>query len=558
MKMKGARIVVESLLKENVDTIFAYIGGQIITVFDELYHYRDRINIIQPRHEQGGTHAADGYARSTGKPGVVIVTSGPGATNTVTGIATAYMDSIPLIIITGQVPTHFIGTDAFQEADITGITMPITKANFLVKDVDDLAMTIKRAFYVACTGRPGPVLIDIPSDVQKKETEFHYPETIMLKSYNPVEHGHPRQIKAALEMLKTSEKPLVLVGGGVNFSDTTDLVNEFIDTFKIPAVTTMMGHGLNPKNEDLYIGTIGMHGTLYGNHALQNADLIFALGTRFSDRIMGEAKTFAPKARIVHIDVDPAEIGKNKDIHVPIVGTVRSVISQFLKQGAIDRCHEEWIKELKEFKKKHPLTYGKTGGLKPQHLIQLANRYFPEDTIVASDVGQNQMWVSQYYRFRQPRCYLSSGGLGTMGFALPAAIGAKLGNPKRSVLMVAGDGGFQMNIQELATIKHYDLAVKMLVLDNSCLGMVRQWQELLFEKRYSQTTLADNPDFAEIVRAYGIHAITIDKPEQAEKAIKELVKAKGPMLVYARIDPCENVLPMVPAGQSLDNAITKI
>lgn len=558
MKMNGARIVVESLMKEGVDTLFCYIGGAVIPIFDELYKCQHNMKLIQPKHEQGGTHAADGYARSTGKPGVVLVTSGPGATNTVTGIATAYMDSIPIVVITGQVPTHRIGTDAFQEADITGITLPITKANFLVKSVDQLAATMKNAFYITRTGRPGPVLIDIPGDVQREEVEFRYPETVHLASYNPKENGHPKQIKVAVDLIRRARKPLVLAGGGVNFSDATPLLNTFLDTFNIPAVTTLMGHGVNPGNEALYYGGIGMHGTMYGNYALQNADLIIALGTRFNDRILGDTISFAPRAKIIQVDIDPAEIEKNKEIHIPIVGQVKRVLQRFMESGPGSQNLQPWIEELKGYKKAHPLEYSHKGGLKPQYLISLASKLFPADTIVASDVGQNQMWVAQHFRFRHPRCLLSSGGLGTMGFSLPAAIGAKIGNPGREVLMVSGDGGFQMNLQELKTIQKYGLKVKMLVLDNRFLGMVRQWQELLCEKRYSETSLADNPDFVKIAAAYGIHAKTVTAGEEAPEAIKELADSNHSMLIHARVDAGENVLPMVPAGKSLNDILTRI
>ena len=558
MKMNGAKIVVKSLMKEGVDTLFCYIGGAVIPIFDELYKCKHNMRLIQPKHEQGGTHAADGYARSTGKIGVVLVTSGPGATNTVTGIATAYMDSVPMVVITGQVPTHRIGTDAFQEADITGITLPITKANFLVKAVDQLAATIKKAFFIAGSGRPGPVLIDIPGDIQREETEFKYPEKVHLASYNPKENGHPKQVKAALDLIHKSNKPLVLAGGGVNFSGATPLLNEFLDRFNIPAVTTLMGHGINPATEDLYYGGIGMHGTMYGNYAVQHADLIIALGTRFNDRILGDTISFAPMAKIIQVDVDPAEIEKNKEIHIPIVGRVNYVIKKFLDTGPSGKNLQPWINELKCFKESHPLEFTQNEGLKPQRLISLASNIFPRDTIVASDVGQNQMWVAQHYRFRNPRCLLSSGGLGTMGFSLPAAIGAKIGNPDREVLMISGDGGFQMNLQELKTIKRYNLNLKMMILDNNYLGMVRQWQELLCEKRYSETSLQDNPDFARIAAAYGIKAKTISKSQEAVQAVSELAESKDSMLIHARVDPGENVLPMVPAGKSLDEVLTRI
>jgi len=558
MRINGARIIVESLIREGVDTLFCYPGGTVIPLFDELYQNGNNIRLIIPRHEQGGVHAADGYARVTGKTGVVIVTSGPGATNTITGIANAHMDSIPLVVITGQVATSMVGTDAFQEADITGITLPITKANFLVTQVKELAVTLQKAFYIAKSGRPGPVLVDIPVNIQHEQTEYVYSEKIEINGYNPQESGHPKQIKTAIKMIAASKKPLVLVGGGVNFSDSTELVNEFCSTFNIPVITTLMGHGVNPQKEELYYGGVGMHGSRYGNYAVQNADLIIALGVRFSDRILGDARSFAPFAKIIHVDIDPAEIGKNVNSHLPIVGHVGSVLKLFLKTEKSARDHSEWISELTQLKKKYPLTYNGSKSLKPQQIIHLAHKYFSEDTVVASDVGQNQMWVAQYFRFRQPRKLLTSGGLGTMGFALPAAIGAKIGNPDNEVLMIAGDGGFQMNIQELMTIKRYDLNVKMIVMDNKCLGMVRQWQELLCDKRYSATESPDNPDFAELARTIGIRALTVKCPEEAEEAIKELAASKESLLVHALVDPKENVLPMVPAGKPLDQFLTKI
>jgi acetolactate synthase-1/2/3 large subunit len=528
-----------------------------VEIFDELYRHRKEIRCIQPRHEQAGTHMADAYGRVTGKVPVVVATSGPGATNTVTGIATSYMDSTPLVVVTGQVPVSKIGTDAFQEVDITGITMPITKANFMVKDVDEIAQTLKNAFHIAQTGRPGPVLVDIPSNVQKEKTRFHYPKTPHLRAYKPKEIGHPRQIKAALKLIKESKKPIVIIGGGINLSNSIDAANRFLDNFNIPAVSTFMGRGINPKKKDLYLGGLGMHGSLYANHAVQNADLVIALGVRFSDRIMGNAKTFAVEAKKIHVDIDPAEIGKNLKVDVPIVGNLRSVMEEFA-QATVDSDHSEWVAHLKEYKETHPLEYKETDEVQPQHIISLADRIFPEDTVVTTDVGQHQMWVGQYHRVRHPRTFITSGGLGTMGFGLPAAIGAKLGKPDKEVLMFAGDGGFQMNIQELATVKIYDLNIKMIVMDNGVLGMVRQWQKQFFGKRYSGTPLPGNPDFAALARVYGIKARTVTKKEEAEDAINELAESKESMLLHAMIDKEESVLPWVTGGRSLDDAVTEI
>jgi len=555
--MNGARIIVESLKKEGVDTVFCYTGGAVIKIFDELYKHGDGLKLIQPRHEQGGTHAADGYARSTGKTGVVIVTSGPGATNTITGIATAYMDSSPLVVITGQVSSTLIGTDAFQESDVTGITLPITKANFLIKNIKDLAITIKKAFYIASTGRPGPVVIDIPGDIQRQDFDFIYPDKIDLQSYKPKESGHPKQIKSTIKLLSESKKPLILTGGGVNLSNAIPEMNEFLNKTGIPVVHTLMGNGVDPADDNQFLGFIGMHGTLYGNYAIQNADLIMAVGVRFSDRIIGDPTTYGKNAKIIHIDIDPAEIGKNISVELPIVGSAKSVLKE-LNSADIKLDIVEWKNELIKYKKNFPLTYEKNDKIKPQSIIELAQKYFPEDTIVVTDVGQNQIWVAQYYRIRHPRSFLTSGGLGTMGYGLPSSLGAAVGNPDKQVLMFAGDGGFQMNMQELGIIRKYGLKVKMIVLDNNYLGMVRQWQELLFEKRYSGTDMDFNPDFVKLADVFDVKAVFLEDPKKAETVIKELAMSDESMLVHIAVDPDENVLPMVPAGKALDEVLTKL
>ncbi len=555
--MNGARIIVESLKKEGVDTVFCYTGGAVISIFDELYKHGEGLNLIQPRHEQGGTHAADGYARSTGKTGVVIVTSGPGATNTITGIATAYMDSSPLVVITGQVASTLIGTDAFQESDVTGITLPITKANFLVKKIEDLAITIKKSFYIANTGRPGPVVIDIPGDIQRQEFKFNYPDTVDLQSYKPKESGHPKQIKSTIKLLSESKKPLVLSGGGVNLANAMPEMNEFLNKTGIPVVHTLMGNGINPEDDNQFFGFIGMHGTLYGNYAIQNADLIMAVGVRFSDRIIGDPNTYGKNAKIIHIDIDPAEIGKNIQVELPIVGSAKSVLKE-LNSKSIKMDISKWKNELVKYKKKYPLKYEKNDKIKPQAIIEIAQKYFPEDTVVVTDVGQNQIWVAQYYRIRKPRSFLTSGGLGTMGYGLPSALGAAVGNPDKQVLMFAGDGGFQMNMQELGIIRKYGLKVKMIILDNNYLGMVRQWQELLFEKRYSGTDMEFNPDFVKLADVFKVKAVFLKDPKEADAVIKELAEANESMLVHIAVDPDENVLPMVPAGKALDEVLTKL
>ena len=556
--MNGARLVIECLLQERVEVLFAYPGGTVIPIFDALYLHGQNIRLIQPRHEQGGTHAADGYARSTGKVGVVLVTSGPGATNTITGIATAYMDSIPMVVISGQVHMSKIGTDAFQEADIIGISMPITKANFQVRDVSALVATLKKAFALAKSGRPGPVLVDIPVNIQNQDAEFSYPEKNDFVAGPAVAKVNPEKIMAAMKLIRAAKKPLVIAGGGVVFSDATPWLDCFLNQFHIPVVVTLMGHGVHPHADELYYGGIGMHGSVYGNYAVQNADLLIALGVRFSDRILCDASRFAPKAKIIQVDIDAAEIGKNHAVDLPLIAKAADVLKAFLElaHDAVD-C-SAWIAELQRQKQNHSFAYDNTRGLKPQYLIELLDRYFPEDTIVVSDVGQNQMWVSQYYRFCSGRSFISSGGLGTMGFALPAAIGAKIGNPDREVVMVAGDGGFLMNIQELATVKRYDLSIKMVILDNSHLGMVRQWQEIMCGKRYSGTIMADNPDFVRVVEAMGIAARRLTRRERAAAVVKTLARSEKSMLVHALIDPEENVLPMVPPGKSLDDSLIKI
>ena len=554
--MKGARIVVECLKKEKVDTLFCYPGGVVIPIFDELYQHGEGIRMVQPRHEQGGTHAADGYARVTGKPGVALVTSGPGATNTVTGIATAYIDSIPMVVITGQVPSHYIGTDAFQEADITGISLPITKENILVKEVEDLAPSLKRAFHIAVSGRPGPVLVDIPKDVLMATTAFEYPEEFSLESYKPVSKGHPKQVSKALELMSEAQRPLILAGGGIQISGSTDLANALIDKYGIPVVHTLMGHGINPKNPDLRSGNIGMHGTVFGNWAVQNCDLLIALGTRFSDRILGDTVSFAPKAKIIHVDVDPAEIGKNIDVDVPIVGDLRHVLEKWISSDRDMPDFSDWVKTLTQKREENPLSYAQGTHIVPQFAMEKARQAFPKNLIVVTDVGQHQMWAHQYFDTTQPRSFVSSGGLGTMGFGVPAGIGAKLGCPDKEVLVIAGDGGFQMTMQELVTIRREKLPVKIMVLDNGYLGMVRQWQDLFHDKRYSGVLLDNNPDFSELARVLGIKGRRVEKIEEMPDALKELAESKEAMLLHVIVKEEENVFPMVAAGASLNDTRT--
>ena len=556
MAMKGARIVVECLKKEKVDTLFCYPGGVVIPIFDELFQHGDGIRMVQPRHEQGGTHAADGYARVTGKPGVVLVTSGPGATNTVTGIATAYIDSIPMVVITGQVPTDYVGTDAFQEADITGISLPVTKENILVTDIEDLTPSLKRAFHIAMSGRPGPVLVDIPKDILLATTSFEYPEEFSLESYKPVSKGHPKQVAKALEMMCQAERPLILAGGGIQISGSTEKANALIDKYGIPVVHTLMGHGISPRNKDLSSGNIGMHGTVYGNWAIQNCDLLIALGTRFSDRILGDTVSFAPNAKIIHVDVDPAEIGKNIDVDVPIVGDLRYVLEKWIEADRRMPDFSNWVAALKAKRDANPLTYTQHDAIVPQYAMEEARKAFPRDLIVVTDVGQHQMWAHQYFDDTQPRSFVSSGGLGTMGFGVPAGIGAKLGCPDREVLVIAGDGGFQMTMQELITIRREKLPVKIMVLDNGFLGMVRQWQDLFHDKRYSGVLLDNNPNFADLAKVLGIQGRRVDKVEEVPDAMRELAASKDAMLLHVIVKEEENVFPMVAAGASLNDTRT--
>jgi acetolactate synthase-1/2/3 large subunit len=549
--MNGAKILIESLKKEGVGAVFGYPGGQALPLFDALYHSDLKFYLV--RHEQGAAHAADGYARATGKPGVCIATSGPGATNLVTGIATAYMDSIPMVAITGQVKTFMIGNDAFQEADMIGITRPITKHSYLVKDVNDLARTVKEAFHIASTGRPGPVLIDLPSDVQMAETEFHYPEKVNIRGYKPTYCGHPGQIKRAVKMIAESKRPVVYAGGGVILSGAAKELREFAEKINSPVTMTLLGLGSFPGNHELSLGMLGMHGTAYANHAVQNCDLLIAIGARFDDRVTGKIDEFAPHAKIIHIDIDPSAISKSVPVDVPIVGDVKCVLDEFLK--VVHRPHDkEWTEKIVEWKQKHPLHYKMDDKLRPQYVIQQICEATKGDAIIATDVGQHQMWTAQWYNFMRPRELLSSGGLGTMGYGFPAGIGAKVGKPDSEVFVISGDGSIQMNIQELATAVVNKIDVKIAILNNSCLGMVRQWQELFYGKRYSHTKL-ENPDFVKIAEAYGAVGMRIGKKEEVRPAIEKAMHIKNVVVMDFIVEPEENVYPMVPAGKRLDDMI---
>jgi acetolactate synthase-1/2/3 large subunit len=563
MKMNGARILLECLKREGVDTIFGYPGGTVINIYDELFSFKE-IHHILPRHEQAGVHAADGYARSTGKVGVALATSGPGATNTVTGIATAYMDSVPMVIITGQVPTPLIGNDAFQEVDIIGITRPCTKHNFLVRDVAELAGIMKKAFYIARTGRPGPVLVDLPKDVQMATTEFVYPETVEIRGYKPTIEGHPKQVEKAMKLLLGAKKPVMYVGGGVLMSNAAEELTALARKLQTPVTTTLMGLGSFPGTDHLSLGLLGMHGTFYANMAMTHADLIVAIGARFDDRVTGKIATFAPHAKIIHIDIDPTSIKKNVRVDLPIVGDVKDVLAKMLRfaekhaeaVATLVATVSPWLQEIGEWKAKHPLTYKTSPSIiKPQYVIQKLRELSADDAIVATDVGQHQMWTAQFFNFTQPRTLLSSGGLGTMGYGLPAGMGAQAAFPGRQVIVVCGDGGFQMNMQELATMVQNRLPVKICILNNNFLGMVRQWQELFFGKRYSQTCMELPIDFIKLAEAFGARGFQATKPDEVEQVIKAGFADPGPVIMEFKVAREEKVLPMVPAGASLNEMV---
>ena len=562
MKMTGSEILLESLKKEGVKHLFGYPGGVVLNIFD-LLHDEKELQLILTRHEQGAVHSADGYARATGKVGVALVTSGPGATNTVTGIATAAMDSIPLVVITGQVPTMLIGNDAFQEADIVGITRPCTKYNFLVKNVSDLALTIKEAFHIARTGRPGPVLIDLPKDVTTSKVEFHWPDHVKIRSYNPTYEGNKYMITQAAHMVAKAKKPLIIAGGGVISSDASKELREFAELTDLPVAMTMMGLGGFPGSHKLSLGMLGMHGTYFANKAVQESDLLIAIGMRFDDRVTGKIDAFAPNAKIIHIDIDPTSIRKNVRVDLPIVGDVRRVLTVLNKV-----IHEEvkepwaevrkaWAKQIEAWKKERPMNYDREADvIKPQYVIEMIQELTKGDAIIATEVGQNQMWAAQFYKYDKPRTWLSSGGLGTMGYGLPAAIGAQLAFPNKLVIDIAGDGSIQMNIQELATAVINKLPVKVAILNNRFLGMVRQWQELFFQERYSHTKLDDTvPDFVKIAEAYSAVGLRATKKSEVVPVLKEAFAIKRPVIMDFVIDWTEKVYPMVPAGAAIDQML---
>ncbi|MEA3369425.1 MAG: biosynthetic-type acetolactate synthase large subunit [Candidatus Ratteibacteria bacterium] len=551
--MTGAEILVKSLIKEKVEILFGYPGGSVLPIFDELFEAP--IRFVLTRHEQAAAHAADGYARATGKVGVCIATSGPGGTNLVTGIATAYMDSIPMVAITGQVPTRMIGNDAFQEADITGITRPITKHNYLVEDVKDFARIIKEAFYLARSGRPGPILIDVPKDISMAEAEFNYPDEIDIRTYHPTYDGHPGQIKRAILAIAESKRPIIYAGGGLIISGANQELKEFVEKTRIPVTTTLLGLGGFPSNHKLSLGMLGMHGTQYANHAIMESDLIIAVGARFDDRVTGRVKDFAPQAKIIHLDIDPTSISKNIKADIPIVGDVKRILAAMNKKIAPPSI-EKWQKKIQDWKEKYPLTYKNDGqDIRPQYVIEQIYEATKGAAIITTEVGQNQMWAAQFYQYAQPRTFLSSGGLGTMGYGFPAAIGAQLGRPDKIVFDIAGDGSIQMNIQELTTAVGSQAPVKVAILNNSCLGMVRQWQELFYRKRYSGTCLT-NPDFVKVAEAFGAVGIEINKKEEVRPAIEKALKINKPVFLNFKVVEEENVFPMVPAGASLKEMIS--
>ncbi len=560
MKKNGADIFVASLLEEGVDTIFGFPGGAVLPIYDSLF--KAPLKHLLVRHEQGAVHMADGYARATGRPGVVLVTSGPGATNTVTGLATAYMDSIPLVCFTGQVPTALIGNDAFQEADIVGITRPCTKHNYLVKDVKDLAGIIKEAFHVATTGRPGPVLVDIPKDVLIAETEFVYPDKVELQSYQPTYKGHKRQIKKAIDLILKSERPVIYAGGGVLLSGAAKELTEFARKLTIPTTNTLMGLGGFPGTDPLFMGMLGMHGTYTANMAVTNTDCLIAIGSRFDDRVTGKIDEFAPYAKIIHIDIDPTSISKNVAVDIPIVGDVKHVLKELLKElptaralSPFKKTLKEWRKTVDEWTENHRLCYKPApGGLtNPQYVIEELYNATGGDAIITTEVGQNQMWAAQFFKYDKPRTFLTSGGLGTMGYGLPAAIGAQVAYPKKTVIDIAGDGSIQMNIQELMTAVQYRLPVKVAILNNRFLGMVRQWQELFYDKRYSFTSMGAQPDFVKLAEAYGAVGLRAKNEEEVKDVIEAAMAVKDkPVIMDFVVSPVEGVYPMVAAGQPIN------
>jgi acetolactate synthase-1/2/3 large subunit len=556
MKRNGAQILLECLKREGVKHIFGYPGGVVLDIYDELTRHPD-IQHILVRHEQAAAHAADGYARASSQVGVALVTSGPGATNTVTGIASAYMDSIPIVVLTGQVPTALIGNDAFQEVDIVGITRPCTKHNYLVKDVKDLAYTIHEAFHIARSGRPGPVLVDLPKDVIQASTVPKYPETIKIKSYNPTYHANPRQVKRALEMILSAKKPVLYTGGGIILSNSSGELLKFAETLQIPVTSTLMGLGGFPGDNPLWMGMLGMHGTYCANMAVSEADVLIAVGARFDDRVTGKLAEFAPHAKIVHIDIDPSSISKNVAVDVPIVGDCKDTLKQLndlLATKTAQNWQEQrrsWLNTVNSWEEEHPLTYVWSDTvIKPQYVVEKLYELTKGEAYITTEVGQNQMWAAQFYKFKHPRQLMTSGGLGVMGYGFPAAMGVQVARPDATVIDIAGDGSIQMNIQELITVVENKLPVKIAILNNTFLGMVRQWQQLFYDRRYSSTPMTA-PDFVKLAEAYGAVGLRATKPEEVVPVIQEALNTPRPVIMDFRVEPEECVMPMVPAGKAM-------
>ena len=551
--LNGAEIIIEALREEQVEYVFGYPGGAVLHIYDAIYKQKDIVHVLS-RHEQGAIHEADGYARASGKVGVAIVTSGPGLTNAVTGIATAHADSIPLVVFSGQVPSALIGNDAFQEVDAVGITRPCVKHSFLVKDVNDLAPTIKKAFHIARSGRPGPVLIDVPKDITGTFTTFSYPEGIEMRSYQPTVEGHVGQIKRALKSLKKAERPMLYFGGGVILENAAEHLTEVARRLNLPVTATLMGLGGYPGNDPQFLGMLGMHGTYEANLATHHCDVLFAVGARFDDRVTGDLKKFCPQAEIIHVDIDPSSIAKNVVVHIPIVGSVRAVLREMLRQMGDEKADKAqtaaWWQQIEQWRAVNSLHYAKSEDrIKPQQVIETLYKLTGGNAVIASDVGQHQMWVAQYFPFHEPRRWINSGGLGTMGFGYPAAIGAKVARPNEDVFCITGDGSIQMMIQEMTTALQYHIPVKILCLNNGYLGMVRQWQEFFYDKRYSMSYMESLPDFVKLAEAYGHSGVRIEKPQELENKLREVIAMKDKTVFVDIItDPTENVYPMIPAG----------
>jgi acetolactate synthase-1/2/3 large subunit len=554
--LNGAGILLQTLADLSVDTIFGYPGGAVLPLYDELFDNHD-INHVLIRHEQAGTHAADGYARATGKPGVVLVTSGPGGTNTVTGIATASMDSIPLVVFTGQVPTELIGNDAFQEADIVGITRPITKHNYLVKDVENLEQVTREAFHVATSGRPGPVLVDLPKDMLQTKAHYSGLRKISIPSYNPTKEGHSTQIKKAAQILSEAKRPLIYAGGGVVLGEAWDELTDMAERHNIPVTTTLMGLGGFPESKSQSLGMLGMHGTYYANMATTECDVLLAAGARFDDRVTGNLEGFSPHSKKIHIDIDPTNIGKNVEVEIPIVGDVKRVLPEINKQIQKPDT-EDWWETINRWKEEHPLKVPKPkDSIKPQHMVEAISDVTNGEAIVVTDVGQHQMWAAQHYTFNHPRSFLSSGGLGTMGYGFPAAMGAAFGCPDRPVVCITGDGGFQMTAYELATAVEYEVPLKIAIMNNQCLGMVRQWQELFYNKRYSHSILKKgNPDFVKLAESYGAVGLRATNTAEMDDILKKAMTINDrPVVMDFQVEEHENCYPMVPAGAALNEMV---